>query len=130
MQSILTAGLDKLRGAKRIAQIAACIGRKFSFDLLLSVALLSAPELQAQLTEITASDLIIAAGLAATTDFSFRHALVRDAAYGSLLFSERQTIHGQIADALAVSSLPIRPEILAHHLTGAQRPIPAIQKWG
>ena len=125
LQSILTARLDKLRGAKRIAQIAACIGRDFSFDLLLRVAVLSAAELHSHLAEISASDLIVSAGQ--TGEFRFRHALVRDAAYGSLLFSERQDIHGQIADALAAS---VRPEILAHHLTAAQRFIPAIQKWG
>ena len=128
LQSILTARLDKLRGAKRIAQIAACIGREFSFDLLQSVANVSTPELRMHLNEIAQSDLIVEAGQTAA-EFGFRHALVRDAAYGSLLFSERQSIHGQIADMLATVSPPIRPEILAHHLSHAQRLMPAIQKW-
>ena len=129
LQSILTARLDKLRGAKRVAQIAACIGREFSYDLLLAVAQLSATELQTQLTEISASDLIVPTGQIAAAEFSFRHALVRDAAYGSLLFSERQDIHVQIATALSAMPIPVRPEILAHHLTLAQRFIPAIHNW-
>lgn len=127
--SILTARLDKLRGAKRTAQIAACIGREFSFDLLQRVASLNASELQSQLAEISASDLIVSASHAGAVEYSFRHALVRDAAYESLLFSERQAIHGQIADALSISLTPIRPEILAHHLTLAHRHVLAIQKW-
>ena len=54
---------------------------------------------------------------------------MRDAAYNSLLFSEREVIHGEIADVLMGSGQQTRPEILAHHLTAAQRSMPAIEKW-
>ena len=94
LQSILTAQLDKFRGAKRVAQIAACIGREFSDELLLAVAQLSATELQTQPTEISASDMIVPTGQTTAAEFIFCHALVRDAAYGSLLFLKRQDIHG------------------------------------
>ncbi len=129
LQSILMSRLDKLQGAKRLAQIAACIGREFSFDLLMRVSNSSVRELRAQLAQVTASELILAIGDVAFTNFSFRHALVRDAAYGSLLYSERQAIHAQIADALVASTGPVRAEVLAHHLTGAQQWVSAIQKW-
>lgn len=129
LQSILTARLDRLRSAKRVAQIAACIGRTFSCDLLASATGLPPGKLRVHLHDIAASDLIAPLGADQPAAFSFRHALVRDAAYGSVLFSERQAIHGQIADALLQAPEPVRPEILAHHLTGAQRLVPAIVGW-
>ena len=129
LQSILMARLDMLGGAKRIVQIASCIGRQFTWDLLMAVAHLSAADLLAALEQSAASELIVAGPPSPFLAFTFRHALVCDAAYHSLLFSERQSIHGEIAAVLAASDPPTRPEILAHHLTSARRLAAAIKKW-
>ena len=129
LQSILMARLDALAGAKRIAQVAACIGREFGWELLMELAHLPSVALRGLLAQIAASELIVAGAHGAFESFSFRHALVRDAAYNSLLFSERQTIHGEIAAALTVSVPATRPEILAHHLTEALQHGPAIDRW-
>lgn len=129
LQGILMERLDKLQAAKRVAQIAACIGRDFDLDVLGSVVDLSGDQLARALETLVASELVLAKSGVASGRFSFKHALVCDAAYSSLLFSERQKIHATIAAALDSQSNLTRPEILAYHLTNAQDIAPAIEKW-
>lgn len=129
LQGILMERLDALRGAKRVAQVAACIGRDFDAGLLGRVADLKPAELADALDRLLASEIVIADRTAGEQAYRFKHALACDAAYAGLLFSERRAIHGGIAGALASGATPVRPELLAHHLTQAQDVIPAIEKW-
>jgi predicted ATPase len=104
------------------AQVAACIGREFSHELIAAVTALPAPELDRALGELTAAELVFARGTPPDATYSFKHALVRDAAYQSLLRSRRQELHGRIAAALEArfpDAAEGEPELLAHHLAEA-----------
>ncbi len=82
---------------KEIAQIGSCIGREFSYDLLSAIAPLRDDALQNALWELVNSELVFRRGRAQDTVYAFKHALVQDAAYGSLLKTKRQQLHGAIA---------------------------------
>jgi DNA-binding response OmpR family regulator/class 3 adenylate cyclase/predicted ATPase len=132
----LTARLDRLGAAKEIAQIGAAIGREFSYRLLAAVAPISGQPLQAVLAQLTAHDLIFVRGRPSDAIYIFKHALVQDAAYGTLVRSKRQQLHGRIADALERDFPEIaetQPELLAHHLIQAgltERAIDYLRKAG
>jgi DNA-binding response OmpR family regulator/class 3 adenylate cyclase/predicted ATPase len=118
----LTARLDRLGPVKKIAQIGAAIGREFSYRLLEAVARLPSPLLQASLAQLVAPELIFVRGEPPNSIYVFKHALVQDAAYGTLLRSERQELHGRIADAIEEGfpeMVESQPELLAHHLIQA-----------
>lgn len=112
LQDLLTTRLDSLGSAKRVAQLAASIGRDFSFALLRQLAAMTESELLAQLRQLQDSALVQGD---ARTGFSFRHALMRDAAYQSQTRPEREAVHRQIASALEQAAGPVRPELLAQH---------------
>ena len=119
----LMARLDRLGPAKRIAQIGATIGREFSRSLLAKVTRLPEGELQAQLDRLVESGLLIAPRLASRRTFKFKHALVRDAAYASLLRKDRAALHLTIAELLAEEFHEIaerQPEAVAHHFEAAK----------
>ncbi len=132
----LTARLDRLGPAKEIAQIGAAIGREFSHRLLAAVAPLSGPPLRTALAQLTAPDLVFVQSGSADPIYVFKHALVQDAAYGTLVRSKRQQLHGRIADALERGFPEIvetQPELLAHHLIQAglnERAIGYLRKAG
>jgi predicted ATPase/DNA-binding response OmpR family regulator/class 3 adenylate cyclase len=118
----LTARLDRLGPAKEIAQIGAAIGREFSYRLIAAVAPVSNLSLNAALAQLAAPELIFARGNPPDSSYVFKHALVQDAAYGTLVRSERQQLHGRIADALDKGfpeTVETQPELLAHHLIEA-----------
>ena len=122
LQDSLMARLDRLAPVKEVAQVAACIGREFSHELIAAVTALPAPELDRALGELTAAELVFARGTPPDATYSFKHALVRDAAYQSLLRSRRQELHGRIAAALEErfpDAAEGEPELLAHHLAEA-----------
>ncbi len=125
LQDSLMARLDRLGGVKEIAQIGACIGREFGYDLLSEIAPRNG--LDTALDELLASELIFRHGHGEEATFSFKHALVQDAAYESLLKSRRQEIHANIASALR--SRQASPELIAYHYTEAQRFDDAIPYW-
>jgi predicted ATPase len=100
LQDSLMARLDRLSEVREVAQIAACIGREFAHDLLASVSSLPEPKLQAGLQQLADAELIFRRGTPPDALYSFKHALVQDAAYGSLLKSRRQVLHRVIAEAL------------------------------
>ncbi len=129
LESILMARVDMLGPLKPVAQMAACIGRGFSLDLLAQVTGTAVALLREQVDGIAHSDLIVGDGQAPFVSYRFRHALVRDAAYNSLLLSERQPIHQRIAEILAAATDPPAPEVLARHLSLAQLHLPAIEQW-
>src|SRR5439155_13397327 len=97
-------------------QVAAVIGREFSYALLQAVLPLRAPELQAALEALAGEELIYARGLPPEATYLFKHALVQDAAYAALLRSQRRELHGAIARALSErfpATAEARPEVLA-----------------
>jgi predicted ATPase/class 3 adenylate cyclase len=126
----LIARLDRLVSIKEIAQIGAALGREFSYSLLAAVAPTGGTQLEAALAQLVAAELIFARGEPPDSTYVFKHALVQEAAYASLLHSKRLWLHGQIADALKEHFPEIvesRPELMAHHLAEAGLPERAIE---
>ena len=128
----LMARLDRIPEVKEIAQTAACIGREFDYALLAAVADRPEPGLHAALDRLTAAELIFRRGSPPEASYTFKHALVQDAAYQSLLKSKRQQLHARIAQVLE-ERLPdageAEPEVLAQHLTDAGLTERAIPYW-
>jgi class 3 adenylate cyclase/predicted ATPase len=122
LQDSLMARLDRLAPVKEVAQVAAVIGREFPHDLLAVVGPLGGDALREALGQLEAAGLIFARGAGDGTAYAFKHALVRDAAYHSLLKSRRRELHGRIAAALEdrfPEAAEAQPELLAHHLAEA-----------
>jgi class 3 adenylate cyclase/predicted ATPase len=118
----LMARLDRLASVRLVAQIGAAIGREFSYALLRAVSPFSRSELEAALTRLVASELVYQRGVLPDAVYSFKHALVQDAAHSSLLRNARQQLHGRIADALETHFPELaesQPELLAQHYAEA-----------
>ncbi len=112
--------------------MAACIGRDFDRSLLTAVSGLTEDRLREALDELRRTGLIVATGIGANERHSFRHALIRDAAYESLLKGRRAELHAVIAGALEQSFADLvaaQPEIVAHHFSEAGEPAKAITYW-
>ena len=123
--------LDHL-ATRSVAQTAACIGRDFDRSLLAAVSGLTEERLREALDELRRAGLIVATGIGGNERDSFRHALIRDAAYESLLKGRRAQLHGAIADTLEQSFADLvaaQPEIVAHHFSEAGNPGKAITYW-
>jgi class 3 adenylate cyclase len=132
LQQSLTARLDGVGPAREVAQIGAVIGRDFSYVLLQAVAGLADAALQAALERLAEADLLLVQGVPPHSEYRFKHVLLQDAAYESLLKSRRRTLHGVIAQALAEHFKQVadaQPELLAHHLTRAEANEQAIGLW-
>jgi hypothetical protein len=116
-----------------VAQIGAAIGREFSYTLLRAVSRLPEDELRTSLARLITSELVFQRGLPPDAVYSFKHALVQDAAHGSLLRSTRQQLHAQIAQALEVHSpelMESQPELFAQHFTEAGLVEKSFACWG
>jgi class 3 adenylate cyclase/predicted ATPase len=109
----LMARLDRMQPVKEVAQTAACIGREFDYRLLTAIAAQPAPQVAEALERLAAAELIFRRGTPPEASYLFKHALVRDAAYESLLKSKRQAVHQRILEALAASDA--LPQVLGHH---------------
>ena len=96
----LTARLDRLGSSKEVAQIGAVIGREFSHRLIAAVAKISEPSLQSAIDQLATSGLISVRGEPPDASYMFKHALVQDAAYATMVRSKRQQLHSRVADAL------------------------------
>ena len=129
LQQSLAARLDRLGSAREIAQIGAVLGREFSHGLLQAVAGLDEPALRAALDRLADAELLFVEGVAPRASYRFKHALIQDAAYDSLLKSRRQALHRRAAEVLLVSPAP-EAEALAHHFTQAGQTDLAIEWWG
>ncbi len=132
LQDSLMERLDRLGKAKEVAQTGAVFGRQFSIALLASVSFLSPTVLQAGLEQLSSAGIILQAPDAAEDEFIFRHALIRDMAYDSLLRTERQSLHDRAAGALLENQPQLaqtQPEVLAQHYTLAQRADEAVMHW-
>ncbi|MEA2503885.1 MAG: hypothetical protein QOG36_928, partial [Actinomycetota bacterium] len=132
LQDSLVARLDRLASVKGVAQIGAAIGREFSHELIAAVSVLAPMDLDAALERLTGSGLISRRGTAPDATYTFKHALVQDAAYATILKSRRQPLHASIAKVL-VERFPAMaetlPEVVAHHFSEAGLAIEAIGYW-
>jgi len=132
LQDSLMARLDRLAPVREIAQIGAAIGREFSYSLLRAVVGRDESALKHGLAQVEQAGLVFRRGEPEEAVYSFKHALVRDAAYESLLKSRRQQLHGKIARTLEERFADVvanQPEIAAHHFTEAGLVEPAIDHW-
>jgi len=132
LQASLLARLDRLRSVRIVAQIGAAIGREFSFALVRAVCRLSESELEAALARLVASELVFQRGTPPNADYTFKHALVQDAAHASLLRSNRQQLHGQIAKALETlfpELMENQPELFAQHYAEARLIEKSVSYW-
>jgi class 3 adenylate cyclase len=129
----LMARLDRLGpAAKEVAQIGAVLGREFAYELIVPVAQRDEGELQVALRQLNDAGLLFCRGTAPHSSYLFKHALVQDTAYGTLLRGRRQELHGRVAAVLERSFADLverRPELLAHHLTAAGETERAIDQW-
>jgi len=133
LQASLLARLDRLGPAKEIAQIGAAIGREFSHAQLAAVVGKSEPELQSALDRLIAAGLLFRQGVPPHASYLFKHALVQDAAYGTLLREPRRALHARIAETLETQFAEIaenQPELLARHCTDAGLTEKAAPLWG
>ncbi len=132
LEGWLRARLDRLATAREVAQIASVIGREFSFELLHAVSPWSDTVLELELDRLVEAEIVYKRGFGQKCHYLFKHALLQDAAYASLLRSDRQKHHRRVAEALE-SRFPAKaenhPELVAHHYTEAGLPDRAFPFW-
>ena len=133
LHASLIARLDRLGPiAKEVAQVGSVIGREFGYDVVEPVAQRPTPELRAALDRLTAAELLFCRGIAPQSTYLFKHALVQDAAYSTMLRARRQELHARVAavlEQLFADLVERQPELLAHHFTQAELLDQAIQFW-
>ena len=125
--------LDRLGSAKEVAQIGAAIGREFSHSLLVAVVPKPETDINSALDRLTAAGLLFRQGVPPHATYLFTHALVQDAAYGTLLREPRRALHARIAETLESQFTEIaenQPELLARHCTEAGQMEQAASFWG
>ena len=133
LHASLMARLDRLGSAKEVAQIGAAIGREFSYALMASVARKAEADLASALDRLTAAGLLFRQGAPPHATYLFKHALVQDAAYGTLLREPRRALHARIAETLGSQFADIaenQPELVARHCTEAGLIEKAAIFWG
>ena len=132
LQQSLAARLDRLGPAREVAQVGAVLGRDFVYALLRDVAGLDESALQPALERLTEADLLFVEGAPPEANYRFKHALIQDAAYDSLLKSRRQALHRRAAELLRddPERSAAEPEVIAHHFTQADLDDLAIEWWG
>jgi predicted ATPase len=132
LQASLMARLDRLSTVKTVAQLGATIGRQFAYDLLQAISPLGEDTLQQGLRQLVEAELLYQRGMPPQATYMFKHALIQDTAYQSLLKSTRQQYHQRIAQVLEAQfpeTAETQPELLAHHYTEAGLPEPAVGYW-
>jgi predicted ATPase len=132
LQDSLMARLDRLVTAKGLAQIGAMIGRQFSYELLHAVSQVDEETLRKELGRLVDAELVYQRGLPPQAIYTFKHALIQDAAYASILKSARQQYHqriGQILEDQFPDTITTQPELLAHHYTEAGLNEQAVVYW-
>jgi class 3 adenylate cyclase/predicted ATPase len=132
LQDSLMARLDRLGAARDIAQLGAVVGREFPYDVLQALVPLDDATLQTQLAQLVAAELLYQRGRPPRAHYVFKHALIRDAAYASLLKSTRQQVHEQIARVFETqfpALVETQPELVAQHYTEAGCTEQAVHYW-
>jgi serine/threonine protein kinase/predicted ATPase len=132
LQDLVMARLDRMEGGRDLAQLAAALGREFSYDVLAAVACVDQPTLQAELAELVQAEILYPKGPIPRCTYIFKHALLEDALYSALVKSKRQQFHRRIATVLEErfsQTTQTQPELLAHHCTEAGLTDQAIGYW-
>jgi predicted ATPase len=132
LQQSLAARLDRLGPAREIAQVGAVLGRDFAYALLRDITDFDEAALQASLDRLADTDLLFVEGAPPQASYRFKHALIQDAAYDSLLKSRRQALHRRAAELLRDNPerVAAEPEVIAHHFTQGGLDDLAIEWWG
>ncbi|MCK1642268.1 AAA family ATPase [Bradyrhizobium sp. 157] len=133
LQASLLARLDRLAPTREVVQIAATLGRQFSHELISAVAEMPQPRLEGALEQLMRAELVFRRGTPPDATYTFKHALVQDAAYSTLLRPRRQQLHGRIAITLERQFPEIaaaQPELMAQHCAMAGLVEQAIEYWG
>ena len=133
LQDLIMARVDRVEGDREIAQLAAVLGREFNHELLAAVADLDEPALNAEMRQLVQAEIIYQRGRPPHCLYTFKHALLEDALYNSLVKSKRQQLHRRVGEVLEAEFGPLlcetRPELLAHHFSEAGVPEKAIRYW-
>ncbi len=132
LQDSFAARLDRLGPVRELAQIGAVLGRSFAYDLVLAVSMIDDPKLQEGLSRLRDAEILFQRGTTPNATYTFKHALLQDAAYNSLLKSHRQIFHARTAMVLEQQFPELQesePELLAHHFTEADEAEQAIRYW-
>ncbi len=132
LHASLLARLDRLGSARQVAQIGAALGRHFSYELISGVAPLPRPQLDEALAQLVDAELVFSHGLPPEAEYIFKHALVQDAAYSTLLRSDRRQVHARIVAVLEARFPEIvagQPGFLAHHCGEASLAAKAVEYW-
>jgi class 3 adenylate cyclase/predicted ATPase len=132
LQDSLTARLDRLGRVKEVAQIAAVIGRDFSYELLAAIAPLPEAELRAALARLVETEFLYCRGAPPDALYTFKHALVQETAYNAVLRGRRQQLHARIGRTLAADFpevMKTRPELVAYHCTEGGLDDEAVELW-
>jgi class 3 adenylate cyclase/predicted ATPase len=132
LQDALMARLDQLNTAKEVAQLGAVLGREFPYELLQAIAPQDDDALQEGLAQLVEAELLYQRGRPPRARYVFKHALIQDAAYASLLKSTRQQVHQRIAEILEArfpASVETQPELIAQHYTAAGCAEQAVVYW-
>jgi class 3 adenylate cyclase/tetratricopeptide (TPR) repeat protein/ABC-type transport system involved in cytochrome c biogenesis ATPase subunit len=132
LRDSLIARLDRFAPVRELAQIGACIGREFPYELLAALSPVKGTALDEALEQLTKTGLVFRRGTPPAATYTFKHALVQDAAYDSLLKTKRTQLHAQIAQALEQEfseRVTNEPELLAHHFTRAGLNERAVSYW-
>ncbi|RXH14398.1 adenylate/guanylate cyclase domain-containing protein [Bradyrhizobium guangzhouense] len=132
LHASLMARLDRLGSAKEVAQIAAAIGREFSHALLAAIVPVREPELNLALDRLVGAGLLFRQGEPENAHYVFNHALVQEAAYGTLLREKRRALHAALAETIEIDFVDIaegQPEVLARHYTEAGLLAKAAKLW-
>jgi class 3 adenylate cyclase/tetratricopeptide (TPR) repeat protein len=132
LQQSLAARLDRLGPDREVVQISAVLGREFAYPLLREVAELDEPALQASMERLADADLLFVEGAPPQSTYRFKHALIQEAAYESLLKTRRQALHRRAAEILChkPERAAAKPELVAHHFTEAGLDDEAVEWWG
>jgi predicted ATPase len=132
LHASLLARLDRLVPTREVAQIGAALGRQFSHELISAVAHMPQREVDDALAQLASAELIFRRGTPPDAEYTFKHALVQDAAYGTLLRSRRQQIHARIV-AILESQFPeiatAQPQLMAQHSAEAELNAKAVNYW-
>jgi class 3 adenylate cyclase len=132
LRDSLVARLDRAPQGRNVAQMAAVMGREFSYDMLLRVSSMSNAELDSALTHLQQSEIVQQISGGPSTRYAFKHALVRDAAYESLLRSSRRELHARVGAVIEQEQPEVvtgQPELLAHHYSLAGDAQSAVRFW-
>jgi predicted ATPase len=126
------ARLDRLVSVRQVAQVGAALGRQFSYELLHAAAGIPERQLSDALEQLVNAELLYRRGVSPNAQYTFKHALVQDVAYASLLRASRQQLHARIATAYETRFPEVvraQPELVAHHFTEAGLTDAAIEYW-